>query len=186
MSTSAVARDPRVQWRGLTRGQYDALVDAGVLDGEPVQLLGGVLVEMSPQSEPHARAVTALTRVLIRSLPGAWDVRPQCPLAVSDDSEPEPDLAVVARSPATAGRPTTAALVVEVTVSSHRPDLLHKPGLYAAADIDEYWVLDLAREEVVVHTGPGPAGYRSVSRRPWAEPRAVLGVRVDLAAVLTA
>ncbi len=184
MSVPTVARDPQLRWRGLTRAQYDSLVDTGALDGERVELLEGILVEMSPQSEPHARAITALNRLLVRSLPPEWDVRPQCPLAVSDDSEPEPDLAVVRRSAGGAGHPTTAALVIEVTITSRRPDLLHKPALYAGAGVDQYWVLDLRRQEVVVHTEPGEAGYGSVLRRPWSESRAVLGLTVDLAALL--
>lgn len=56
-------------------------------------------------------------------------------------------------------------MAIEIADSSQRTDLLHKPGLYAAADVDQYWVIDLARREVVVHTGPVPAvGYSEVRR----------------------
>lgn len=185
MSASAVARDPLVPSRGLTRGEYDALVDSGVLDGERVELLEGALVAMSPQGEPHMRAIVALNRFLVRSLSDEWDVRPQGPLAVGDDSEPEPDLAVVPHEPIGSGHPLTAALVIEVTVSSQRADLVHKPRLYARAGVGEYWVLDLPREEVVVHRLPGQQDYGDVERRPWTESCHVLGLTVDLADLLS-
>ena len=183
MTDSAVAGDVLVRKRGLTRAQYDALVDTGALDGEPVELLGGVLVEMSPQGDAHARAITRLTRWFVPRLPDPWVLRVQLPLAATEDSEPEPDLAVVVEPPS--GHPSTAALAIEVADSSQRTDLLHKPNLYAAADVDQYWVVDLARREVVVHTGPVPAvGYSEVRREPWSTRLAVVGVGVQLSSVL--
>ena len=184
MGDSAVASDLLVRRRGLTRTQYDALVDTGVLDGEPVELLGGVLVEVSPQGDAHARAVTRLTRWLVPLLPDPWVLRVQMPLAATADSEPEPDLAVV-REPPT-GHPATAALTIEIADSSHRTDLLYKRALYAAAGVDQYWVVDLRRREVVVHFDPGgDVGYGTVRRGPWSTGLSALGVGVDLSTVLT-
>ena len=179
-----VLADPVTPWRGMTRGQYDALVDTGLLEGEPVELLEGVLVQVSPQGEQHTDAVMLLTRCLVPRLPEPWFLRVQSPLAATDRSEPEPDLAVAQR---TVGRhPSTAALVIEVSVSSHRTELSVKAGVYAAA-VTEYWVLDLPAREVVVHTQPGPSGYALVRRLPWTAPLPVpvgAGIFIDLAAVL--
>lgn len=185
MTAAARTDEPPLRTRGLTRAQYDALVDTGALDGEPVELLEGVLVEVSPQSEPHNKAVNRLIRFFNRTLPDEWEVRSQGPLAVSDTSEPEPDVAIVREVPTGPEHPRTAVLVVEVTVSSRRADLLRKPALYAGARVDQYWVLDLTRQEVVVHTEPGDFGYGTVRRRPWSEPREVLGLTVDLADLLS-
>lgn len=182
MAQGTVATDPLVRRRGLTRAQYDALVEAGALDGEPVELLEGVLVEGVPQGDLHARAVMALTYHLLPRLPSPWQLRVRLPLAVTDDSEPEPDLAVVQLPPA--GHPRTAALVVELAGTSHRTDLLHEPRPYAAARVEQYWVVDLPAREVVVHTGPGATGYDDVQRLPWAAPLSVLGVPVVLADLL--
>ena len=60
-----------------------------------VELLLGVLVDISPQGPLHAEVVSRLAEALIRELPSHVRTRVQSPLALSDDSEPEPDLAVV-------------------------------------------------------------------------------------------
>lgn len=184
MAQPTIAADPLVRWRGLTRAQYEALVEAGLLDGEPVELLEGVLVDVVPRGALHARTLRALNRYLVTHVPDPWLVSVQVPLAATAASEPEPDLAVVTEAPS--GHPTTAALVIEVAVTSQRTDLAHEPGVYAAAGVEQYWVLDLPRRQVVVHTGSGPEGYAEVRRLPWSTPLAVLGVAVDLAPLLGA
>ena len=169
----------------MTRTQYDALVDTGLLEGEPVELLEGMLVEVSPQSEEHADAIMLLTRWLVPRLPEPWLLRVQSPLAATDRSEPEPDLAVAQRT--VGHHPSTAALAIEVAVSSHRTDLIVKARVYAAARVTEYWVVDVPSREVVVHTEPGPSGYALVRRLPWTAALPVpvgTGITVDLAAVL--
>ena len=185
MTLEAVLSDPALRPRGLTRAQYDALVELGALEGERVELPEGVLVEVVPQGREHEDAIEALNHHLVPLMSGAWRVRVQMSLAVSDRSEPEPDLAVADRS--RPGKPTTAALVVEVAVSSHRADLVHKPAMYAAAGVEQYWVIDVPAREVVVHRGPGPGGYADVQRLPWTTPLEVPvapPIPVDLAELL--
>ena len=73
---------------------YDHMVASGALEGEPVELLEGLLVEvMSPQSPAHAAAIERLTRHLASA---HARLRVQLPLKVPPDSEPETDLALVA------------------------------------------------------------------------------------------
>ena len=180
-----VLTDPVTPWRGMTRVQYDALVDTGLLEGEPVELLEGVLVEVSPQGAEHVDAITLLNRWLVPRLPDPWLLRVQAPLAATDRSEPEPDLAVAQRT--VGHHPSTAALAIEVAVSSHRTNLLVKARIYAAAAVTEYWVIDVPAREVVVHTEPGPSGYALVRRLPWTAPLSVpvgAGISVDLATLL--
>lgn len=169
-------------WRGLTRERYDAMVRAGLLDGAPVELIEGVLVEVVPQGDAHARSLRALNRWLVPRLPEPWVLGVQTPLSAGERSEPEPDLSVVQEPPS--GHPPSAVLVVELAVSSQRTDLVHKPRVYAAAGVTEYWVVDLPAAQVVVHRRPGADGYADVERRPWTAPLEVLGVPVDLAALL--
>jgi Uma2 family endonuclease len=169
----------------MTRTQYDALVDTGLLEGEHIELLEGMLVEASPQSAEHVVIVTRLNRWLIPRLPEPWGLRVQAPLAATDRSEPQPDLAVAQET--VGHHPSTAALAIEVAVSSHRTDLLVKPRIYTAAAVTEYWVIDVSAREVVVHSEPGPSGYALVRRLPWTAPVSVpvaAGIPVDLATVL--
>ncbi|SDQ48133.1 Uma2 family endonuclease [Quadrisphaera sp. DSM 44207] len=182
MAQETVSADLSVpRWR-MTRALYDALVGTGALEGEPVELLEGVLVEVVPQGPEHADVIQVLTQHLVRSLPDPWLLRVQLPLAATTASEPEPDLAVTRRTPGE--HPSTAALVIEVAGTTQRTDLVHKPPVYAEAGVEQYWVLDLPRREVVVHTEPGEAGYATVRRLPWTAPLAALGVPVDLATLL--
>ena len=89
----AAATAPSLPIHRLDVDAYDQMVASGALEGEPVELLEGLLVEvMSPQSPAHAAAIERLTRHL-----GAARarLRVQLPLALPPDSEPEPDLALV-------------------------------------------------------------------------------------------
>jgi len=72
----------------------EAMVDAGILgENDKVELLDGVLVEMSPQGARHAAAIRRLTNRLVPFATAAGlEVSPQCPLnVVSPISLPEPD-----------------------------------------------------------------------------------------------
>ena len=57
--------------------------------------------------------------------------------------------------------PATAALVIEVSRSSLRRDVLTKPAIYASAGVNEYWVIDMDGGSVLVHRDPSSGGYRS-------------------------
>jgi len=97
----------------LTADAVLRMVDAGILDEDArVELLEGVLVDMSPKSPAHAQILSSLIRWLAPLLVD-HDIRTEGPLAVPDPiSLPEPDLAVVprkrdlSRHPSTAGGPS--------------------------------------------------------------------------------
>jgi Uma2 family endonuclease len=152
------------QVRPLRRADYDRLVDAGVFEGEPIELLEGFLVEMSPEGPTHVFVIDRLTELLVSALAGRYLVRVGHPLALGERSEPEPDVAVVPRDDYRHSHPRTALLVIESASSSRRQDLGFKAQLYARHGIPEYWVADLDAAQVVVHTGPGPDGYAQITR----------------------
>ena len=114
---------------------------------------------MSPKSPQHERAIRWLTRWLVNSVDDAThEVGVGCPLTLVD-SEPEPDFVVLERGTPSPYHPSTAALAIEVALSSLRRDLQIKAPLYAAAGVQEYWVIDLAGQRIVVHRTPGADGY---------------------------
>ena len=145
--------------RPLRRSDYDRMVELGLFEDERVELLHGMLVAMSPQDALHADVIGRLNRCLVPALLGRALVRVQAPLAVSDESEPEPDVAVVPEGDYSAGHPQTALLVVEVAGSSLKKDRGVKARLYAAAGIPEYWLVDLERRVVEVRTRPTARRY---------------------------
>lgn len=158
---------PLVMPRRFTLDEYHRLIRVGVLgEDEHVELLEGVIAEMTPQGRAHMLVVTRLTRVLVRTLSDAYSVRPQGPLSLGDDSEPEPDIAVVTRDEEERAEehPRTALLVVEVSGDSLQKDRLLKGRIYTRARVPEYWIVDVARQAVEVYTEPdGEAGrYRAL------------------------
>jgi Uma2 family endonuclease len=144
--------------------EYHQLIESGGLDEDTrVELIDGLIVEMSPKTAEHEKAVLWLTERLARNLD--WD-RYQLGASASmtlEKSEPEPDFIVVARDTPRPYHPSTAALVIEVSVSSLRRDLVRKHELYARAGVPEYWVVDIHGGRVVVHRGPREGAYEQVS-----------------------
>lgn len=176
--------DPHTSVRPLTRAAYDALVLQGHFEGERVELLEGVLVQMPPMSDRHARAISLLTKWLVRGLPDDLEVGPQLPIGASPISEPEPDISVTAPRAVGTGHPTTALLTVEVTLTTHRTDLVIKPRIYAGAGVAQYWVIDLAERRAVIHTDPVGDGYGTVVEVRPPDLLDFRGVRIDLADLL--
>ena len=150
--------------RPLKRIEFERLVALGVFEDEKVELLHGFLVRMSPQGEEHSKSITRLSKILGRALGDRADVASHSPFAAGDDSEPEPDLAVVPPIDSAPGHPAQAFLLVEASDSSLLKDRKIKAPLYAASGVPEYWILDLDARSVEVFRDPTPTGYRSVQR----------------------
>ena len=103
-----------------SRHAYDRAVEAGVFGPDArIELIDGQLLAMTPQGSRHAAIVSQAGEVLRDAFGGGYSVRTQCPLAVGDDSEPEPDLAVVRGRPLDylAAHPTRAPATSSGTTS---------------------------------------------------------------------
>lgn len=155
--------------RRWTRQEYRAAASLGWFAGQRLQLVAGEIVEMPPMGYPHAWAVDRAAR-LLRPIfePACW-VRGQMPLAVSVDSEPEPDVSVVKGGPDDyTDHPTTALLVIEVSDSTLRFDR-RLAAVYAAAGVPEYWIVNLPERRIEVHREPvtdpasGASSYAAIS-----------------------
>jgi Uma2 family endonuclease len=142
------------------------MVEAGILRAdEPVELLEGRLVLVSPQGPPHASVVGALAEKLRGAFGPGVAVREEKPLELPD-SLPEPDVAVVrgAQLDYAARHPGggDALLAVEVAVTSQEIDR-EKARVYARAGVPVLWLLDVPARRLEVHTDPRPDGrYRLV------------------------
>jgi Uma2 family endonuclease len=136
----------------LARAEYDRLVAAGAFEDERVELLFGMVVPMTPIDPEHAKLTREIGRRIELQLRGRAAVCNQSSFAASDISEPQPDVMVV---PLDQDRwdehPMRALLVVEVSRSSLRRDIVTKAALYGLAEVDEHWIVDHVHEVVVVH-----------------------------------
>ena len=175
--------------RRVTVDEYHRMIEAGSLgEDDHVQLIAGAVVAMTPQGPAHALAIQNLTRLMAQGLTADLALRPQLPLTLPDDSEPEPDLAVVRLEDARSREhhPRTALLVIEVAGDSLRLDRQTKAALYARAGIPEYWIVNLAETTVEVHRDPDSekGAYRTKAVVPsdsTLAPASVPGLRIDVA-----
>ncbi len=143
--------------------EYEGLVAKGAFEDQRVELIEGLILDMSPKSPAHENAVEWLNEWLTQNIDWSHlSVRVHSSLRLRT-SVPEPDLAVVDRDRRRDIRPLSAHLAIEVALSSRDRDLTIKPRLYPAA-VTEYWVLDLEQRCIVVHRGPGATSYRQVAR----------------------
>jgi Uma2 family endonuclease len=144
--------------RRWNRIEYERLVDLGVLESEPLELIGGHLIVAEPKSAYHSSAVTAAEYALRAALPPGWIVRTQQPVSLDDESEPEPDVAVVPGRPGDYrdAHPTRPTLAVEVAHSSLHFDREDKGSLYARAGIEDYWIVNLVDRVVEIYRDPSP------------------------------
>ncbi len=139
---------------------YNRIVASGALEGQHVELLDGAIVDMSPKSPAHIAVVSELVRHFAAA--PQWWTQVQDPIEVGADSEPEPDLAIAAERPPRGRLLSSAALVIEVAVSSQAIDRNVKAPLYARAGIPTYWLIDVPARAVEVRTEPAAHRYQSV------------------------
>jgi Uma2 family endonuclease len=147
------------------------MADAGLFLGRRVERIEGTIIERGPITSPQAGGISLVHYALHRVFTTGFVIRVQMPLELGLDSDPEPDVAVVAGSlrDFLASHPTTAVLVVEAAETSLNYDR-RKGGLYAKGGIEEHWVVDLAGRRLEVYRQPRPDptrphGYAYASRQ---------------------
>jgi Uma2 family endonuclease len=155
---------PPLPVRRFTVAEYHQLIACGVLkSGDPFELLDGWIVPKMTKNPPHVFALAQLAQFVERNMPPGWHVRRQDPIT-TDESEPEPDLALVRGIPRDYlyrhPGPAEIGFLAEVAHSSLSEDQNIKGPIYARAGIVEYWIVNLVDEQIEVYTdptGPDPA-----------------------------
>lgn len=129
-------------------------------EGERAELIDGKFYDMAPPSRIHQRLVSKLTSIIDQYISDHHDpcqVYPT-PFAVNLDADDkdwvEPDVSVICDSNKLTDRGCSGApdLIFEiVSPSSRRMDYSLKNTLYSNAGVREYWIVDPAKEKVVVY-----------------------------------
>ena len=150
----------RFRWDEVLR-----MVETGILpDDARVELIEGELIQVAPESLPHAKTKWWISRFISRELDWTWTVATDSPAVLSPENAPEPDVFVFPASvDAAVLRGADIVLAIEVSVSSLALDLNAKAALYARHGVQEYWVIDVQARRVIVHRAPSDLGYADVA-----------------------
>ena len=142
------------------------MLEVGIIsEDEPLELIEGELVVVSPQGPLHSHLAAVVGERLLLAYGSAFLVRAHSPVDASPLSLPEPDIAVVRK-----GRdywrhlPTSAdtVLVIELSLTSMLRDR-RKASIYAKAGYATYWSLNVDARTLEVHDELSAKGvYRSV------------------------
>ena len=153
-------RDETMRTRQWTRLEYERLIETGFFQaGDKVELIGGQLMVAEPQGSRHAATVSLVADALRAAFGGGWYVMAQLPVALDDESEPEPDVAVVrgAAREYWDAHPSRPVLVVEVADSSVVLDREYKASLYAHAGVPDCWIVSIEEGMVEIYRQPVPS-----------------------------
>ena len=147
------ARLPRV-----SVAEYHEKVEAGTV-GKRMELIRGLIIEKMPKSPLHTYVVTELFKLIETAVGKRLLCRAEQPLTLAD-SEPEPDVSVVRGNAKQfrSAHPVTAALVVEVAVSSAALDR-ENASLYAENEVEEYWIVLPLEKQVEIYRRPQAGRY---------------------------
>ena len=143
----------------LSVESYERLVELGMMDRR-VELIRGILLQKLPKSPLHVFLTQRFHEHFYRRLPAGFLVGMYWPLRL-EDSEPEPDVVIVRGEERDYDKahPTTAALVVEVAVSSAALDR-ENASLYAEAGVPEYWIVLGEERQIEVYRQPENGVYQ--------------------------
>lgn len=156
-------------WRFSTE-DYRRLAEAGILsNADRVELIEGEILDMAPIGSRHNAGVNRLARFLFRHLDDSVIIQVQGSIQLQGEIAPQPDVTILrGRDDYYADAlptPADVLLLVEVADTSLGYDRTEKADLYASAGVTEYWLADVERQRVFVHTGPTPSGYARVEIR---------------------
>ena len=132
---------------------------------ERVELLSGNIITISAKGTANTSATRRTANVLRDILENQVDVYYKSPIALDDNSEPEPDIALVRIDPFDYAThhptPSEVYLIIEVADSSLTFDREIKAKAYARSGIADYWVLNVNNRQLHVFREPAVDGYQS-------------------------
>lgn len=150
------------------------LHDAGAFEKyAKSELIEGEIWVMNAIYSRHASATADLIYALRVGVDAAGlRLKLYSPLSVdlSDDSLPEPDIALCEKHPSGPMPLSKVKLLIEVSDSTLAIDLGRKAALYAKAGVPEYWVIDLNENRALLHMTPVNGDYAEQIDVPFGEP----------------
>ncbi|NBC19576.1 MAG: Uma2 family endonuclease [Alphaproteobacteria bacterium] len=185
----SLSEDADTRQRKLTVDEVFAMVEAGIIGpDERLELIDGVLVEMSPKNIRHERYKIGLSNWLIRKLPEDYSVAVETTLRLSETEFVEPDIVICPASASARGLTSAdCRLVIEVADSSVSYDTGDKAQIYARWEIEELWVLNARSGEVTLHRRPDGNRFGEILSYPFdttLDPLFAPGLAVNIAGIV--
>ncbi|WP_353571578.1 Uma2 family endonuclease [Candidatus Albibeggiatoa sp. nov. BB20] len=148
----------------LTVKQYYRMAEVGILQPNArIELIEGKIIDMPPIGYAHADWVDRLARLFIKTVPDDIGVRIQNPVRLNGNSEPQPDIALLCprQQPYNQAHPNPedVLLIIEVADSTLHYDRNIKAKLYAQHHIPEFWLLDVAANQLEIFQAPQDGKY---------------------------
>jgi Uma2 family endonuclease len=166
MHMAAQFRTEPTRYR-FSRDEYFQMCEQGLFIDKRVQLIGGEIIEMPAQGNFHLATIRRIERLLEAAFGSGFWVRMQGTLDLAPHGVPDPDIAVIEGNPdePSLDLPTGSLLVAEISDSTLSYDRNAKASLYAASDIQEYWIVNIPDRQLEVRREPtldasGAFGYK--------------------------
>jgi len=150
--------------RLFTIEEYYKMGEAGIFENERVELINGIIYYMSPIGSPHRGCVAHIYEELLLQFRGKFTIAAQDPIRCSDNSEPEPDIAVLDfrkdRYKTQHPNPENVHLLIEVADTTLERDRTLKMNFYAQEGIPEYWIANIPEKQIEIFRHPKNNDYQ--------------------------
>ncbi|MBI5194443.1 MAG: Uma2 family endonuclease [Nitrospirae bacterium] len=144
---------------------YHSMISAGILhEDDRVELIEGRIVDMTPIGTRHSACVNRINSFFNWKLQGRVIVSVQNPLLLlTEESEPEPDITILKNREDFYSyelpKSEDVLLIIEVSDTSVVYDREIKIPLYARANIQEVWMVNLPENSIEIYSSPVSGGY---------------------------
>jgi Uma2 family endonuclease len=152
-----------IQTAKLSVNEYQKIVETGIFGDRRIELIEGNLIEVSPETPNHANCNNKVYKYFLTLFNSLADVRSAHPISLLT-SQPQPDL-ILAQLPDTLydskhPQPEDIYLLIEISYSTLSYDLNEKKQIYAKSNIEEYWIIDLENNRLIIFRYPQEEDYQ--------------------------
>lgn len=154
--------DSEIRPHRFTGAEFRRMYESGLVPRRS-QLIRGEIYFMAAMGAAHTDALRILNKLLLRAYGDVTAITQQSPVAIWDDSEPEPDFALLKPDyPGGIPKAKDVLLVIEISDSTLKFDREKKLPDYARSGIPEAWILNLNDHQLEVYRQPDGEQYLQV------------------------
>jgi Uma2 family endonuclease len=163
----------------ISADEFRQMTGAGVFGDRRIELVEGELIEMAPSGRPHGEFLAGITRRIGNAYGDAdWLFFVDTYVGLGPTTVRAPDFSVIARSTDDGAELEGASIVlaVEVSHTTLREDLGRKRAHYAAAGVQNYWVVDIDGRCVHRFARGDGGDFTEADRTAFGEPMPLPGI----------